>query len=119
MNTRIVAFAIPLLLAAAPALADDQVPMSVTVGYSDLDLTSKSGVARLDRRLDNAIDQVCGDTRSILSLTERLSIGACARDTLADIGPQRQAAIDSANGRAPTVEVAMAGKKMRIAARRN
>lgn len=120
MNTRIVALAIPLLVIGTPALADtDQVPLSVTVGYADLDLTSQQGVKRLDRRLDQAIDQVCGDPRALLAMSERISIHACARDTLADVTPQRQAAIDRANGRAPTVEVAMAGQRMRIAARRN
>lgn len=119
MNIRIVALVIPLLVVGAPALAEDQVPLSVTVGYTDLDLTSPAGVSRLDRRLDNAIEQVCGDHRGILALTERLAIGACARETMADVAPQRQAAIDRANGQRPTVEVAMAGKVMRIAARRN
>ena len=43
---------------ASPAHAQE---LTVSVGYSDLDLASESGVARLDHRIDSAIATVCDD----------------------------------------------------------
>ncbi len=45
-------------LMAGPALA--ATPDTVKVSYADLDLHSRAGVARLDRRLEAAINRVCG-----------------------------------------------------------
>ena len=52
---------IPLVLVASiaainPAHAED----GRFVGYGDLDLTSPAGQSALDRRIENAVRQVCG-----------------------------------------------------------
>ena len=50
-----------LLLAAVPAFADDKpVAPSTRVVTSDLDLTTAKGQSVLDRRLNAAVDLVCG-----------------------------------------------------------
>lgn len=43
---------------AAPAAAE--APASVAVKYSDLNLTSSAGQARLERRIDKAARSICG-----------------------------------------------------------
>ena len=43
-------------IAATPASAED---VSVNVPYADLDLTGPAGSAKLEARIDAAVDQVC------------------------------------------------------------
>ena len=100
-------FFVPAALAAAalaaPAHAQD---LSVSVGYGDLDLTSQTGVARLDRRIDAAVDRVCDDQIGQRSLSAVLATGKCARNAWADVETPRQLAIERARGRVPSVEIA-------------
>lgn len=94
-------FTVPLVLVAALAGTAHAQEISVPVDYSDLDLTSASGVARLDDRIDSAVDQVCGETLGQKSLSERLAIRSCVRDARVSVRDPRRFAIDRANGKLP------------------
>ena len=56
-------FLLPILLlsAASPALAEPAQPVISFVQVGDLDLASAAGQRTLDRRLSQAIVEVCGD----------------------------------------------------------
>lgn len=54
--------AVALAVMAAPAAATD-VTTSVMVRYGDLDLSTRTGQERLERRLDRAARSACGMTR--------------------------------------------------------
>ncbi len=82
-----------LLLAAQPTLAAPVTEARVPV--ADLDLTSRSGVRELDRRLERAAATVCGSRTSVW-LAERAAVVACMRDALARARPARDAAIAQA-----------------------
>ena len=95
---RRIAFALAALTAAVPALAiaADE-PTTVHVYYGDLNLTSESGIAALDRRLDRAVERVCGNG-SVRSLTENRAVARCERETRNSIREDREFAIAKANG---------------------
>lgn len=98
-NLRAIAFALAALTATVPSLAQarGEAP-SEKVYYGDLNLTSEAGVKVLDRRLDRAVERVCG-TSSVRSLqTERLA-ERCREDTWASIRDDREVAIAHANNR--------------------
>jgi UrcA family protein len=52
---------------------------SRVVEYSDLNLTTQSGIERLYRRIGSAADAVCGVDSGVKTLHERFSSRACAR----------------------------------------
>jgi UrcA family protein len=58
---RMVAFVLPVLFMVDAAFAADavEVPPSVTVRFSDLNLNSTEGVASLYKRIENAAAEVC------------------------------------------------------------
>ncbi|MFB0610761.1 UrcA family protein [Aurantiacibacter poecillastricola] len=103
MNTNFKTFvavgvaAIGLAHLAAPSLvlAQDEVRQEY-VDYRDLNLQTEEGVATLDARLKRAIKMVCkarGHT-----LYEILAERDCQRATQASVSPQREFAINQANG---------------------
>ena len=96
------------LLAATLSAAHAQ-DASVRVSYADLDLTSDSGVARFDTRIDSAVKTVCGDQIGQKPLSTVLAIRRCGRLTRADVATPRQIAIARARGQIPSVELASAG----------
>jgi UrcA family protein len=100
---------------AAPAHAQD---LSVSVGYGDLDLSGDTGVARLDRRIDAAIDTVCGNTMGQQPLSRVMAIRKCTKETRADVSGPRQIAIAKARGQVPSVELASAGSAGKLVVRR-
>ena len=106
-----------LLATAIPTAAQAQ-DASVRVTYADLDLTSDGGVQSLDHRIAAAIKQVCGDRMGQKPLSTVLAIRRCDRLTRADIDAPRQVAIDRAQGRQPSVEMAAAGSFAIVARRR-
>lgn len=63
---------IAALMVAAPAFAN-----SVTVSYSDLDLTSPAGQATLEHRIDTAARQACGGSPDGNDLTSTSRFYAC------------------------------------------
>ncbi|HYZ47279.1 MAG TPA: UrcA family protein [Sphingomonas sp.] len=90
--------------AAIPAHAEIGAPRSVLVRYSDLDLTSETGKARLNKRIAFAAETVCGPA-DMLSYQSRMATAACQSDAIA-----------SANR--GLVEVfAQAGRPIRVSAR--
>ena len=105
------------LLAAGLSVPVQAQDVSVSVGYGDLDLTSETGVARLDRRIGAAVDRVCGDHRDQLEISAVRAVRKCARLTLEDVQGPRQIAIERARGRNPSVELA-AGGAVPVTARR-
>jgi UrcA family protein len=87
------AFILPLAAAllAAPALAEDAPQLRVS--YADLDLSTREGAARLERRVAAAAKVVCGvaDTRDIAMQTKTR---ACRKAALASAqAPMRQAVL--------------------------
>ena len=83
-----------LVLASAPALAQ---PPSATVRTADLDLATPSGVARLDRRIDRAVEEICG-TAVAADLDGLAAIGRCRAATMKSVSGQRAMLIAHAGG---------------------
>ena len=90
---------IPVVLfssfAASPAFAQE----SRSVAFADLDLSTPAGVATLDRRIEGAVRQVCGNYFPN-SPASREEVLRCRRDTLASIYSQRSDAIAQSQTRA-------------------
>ena len=108
----------PLFAAALVTTAHAQ-EASVQVGYADLDLTTSSGVSRLDNRIDAGVKAVCGDRTGQKPLSTVLAIRRCGRLTRADVATPRQIAIARARGQVPSVELASAkGFRFAVTARR-
>ena len=68
--------------AMAPAHAEIGAPRSVVVRYSDLDLTSENGQARLHKRIAFAAETVCGPA-DMLNYQSRYATAACENDAIA------------------------------------
>jgi len=94
------------LLAAAPVAANAQTApqtgASVTIGYADLNLASRSGVAELDRRIARAIDKVCPSiqTRRLATLQ---AVETCKAAAHQSVALQRDKALAARTG---TIQVA-------------
>ena len=108
-------FVLAPLLAGALAVSAQAQEASVRVGYGDLDLTSETGVTRFDRRIEAAVEQVCGDRMGQKALSAVLAIRKCSREAQADIASPRQIAIDRARGKDPSVHLAAASPTSRPA----
>jgi len=93
-NLPAIAFALAALTA-TPAIA--QGANSVKVPYGDLNLGSQTGIAALDRRLDRAVERVCGYA-PIQDLSARRRIEQCRAETWQSIQDDRQVAIARATG---------------------
>lgn len=78
------------LAAADPAFAQDRI-----VSYADLDLNSPAGQEALDRRITNAIEQVCGRPYPT-DLQSRQQVQRCRSETLATVQAQRNDALAQA-----------------------
>ncbi len=83
----------PILFAAAalasaisvsPVFAKPVQPDVRVVSYADLDLSSNSGQARLERRIEAAVRDVCGDAPSF-DLARRNSVRECIVETRAHV----------------------------------
>lgn len=83
----------PILFAAAtfaaafsfsPAVASTADPGVRTVSYADLDLNSAAGRARLERRIADAVREVCGAAPSF-DLARRRAVRHCRTDTRANV----------------------------------
>jgi UrcA family protein len=68
-------------LAATPAVAQSE-PVSVTVSYADLNLTTEAGRARLDRRIRIAAAAVCSPREMGVHL--RAAYDNCCKDAATD-----------------------------------
>jgi len=81
-------FAAASLAAAAnlsPAFAKPITPEVRTVAYGDLDLSTAAGRTRLDRRIQAAVREVCGDTAPSFDLARRHAVRDCIAETRANV----------------------------------
>ena len=76
-----------LTAAAAPAFAAPPAAQTRIVSYADLDLGSAAGRARLERRIDNAVRDVCGRAAPT-DLNGLALVQLCRAETLADATAQ-------------------------------
>ncbi|HYD12404.1 MAG TPA: UrcA family protein [Allosphingosinicella sp.] len=83
----------PVLFAAAafasavslsPAFAKPIAPEVRVVSYADLDLSTAAGQARLDRRIEAAVRDVCGEAASF-DLARRQAVQDCIAETRANV----------------------------------
>lgn len=63
-------------------------PAAATASASGIDLTSADGRARFDRRIERAVNAVCGDTSSANALGWK-QVKACREATLASARSRR------------------------------
>lgn len=98
-------FALSLAASLALALPAAAQEVSVAVPYGDLDLSSDSGIDRLDTRIRHAIESICGNPADETALPAKRSVRRCGKDALELVQDERQVAIAQARGRA-YVEVA-------------
>lgn len=69
-------------LLATPAIAAEPQGETIAVRYSDLDLSTEAGQRALERRLENAAEEVCGiDSRAGFALPSTESM-RCYRETV-------------------------------------
>lgn len=95
--TLIVAAIAATLASAVPVTAADNMfdSSSRTVRYDDLDLRNESGRQRLQERISNAVEAVCGH-KSERSLAEKMAANRCRAATMAMVQPKYVAAIRTA-----------------------
>jgi UrcA family protein len=90
-------------IAATPAAADQ----GRRVSYADLDLTSESGIATLDARIDRAVRQICGSA-SPSDLRGRHYVQRCRTETRASVQARRSDALAQARDR--SIQLASRGE---------
>ena len=83
-----------LVLASAPTLAQ---PPAGTVRYSDLDLGTPAGIAKLDRRIDRAVAQLCGSAFPT-DLDARAEVDRCRMQTMQSVSGPRATLLAHAGG---------------------
>ncbi|MDP9422413.1 MAG: UrcA family protein [Pseudomonadota bacterium] len=86
-----------LAFAATPALAEQPVTVISTVQTADLDLASAKGQRALDRRLSQAVKEVCG-TASDVDIAGKNDVRRCRTETLASLASERDQRIARASG---------------------
>ena len=94
MNTRtaILAAALGALTLTTPALAKSSEQAGIQ--YTDLDLTTKAGQAKLDRRIDSAAKSACGMDRVVTGrVTPSTEARACYERAKATAHEQVAAAV--------------------------
>jgi len=91
----------PILFAAAalasaisvsPAFAKPATPDVRIVSYADLDLSSSAGQARLERRIQAAVREVCGEAPSF-DLARRKAVRDCIAETSTNVRRPAPAAL--------------------------
>ena len=82
----------PAGLAAQPAADAEQA--SIRVSFADLDLGSPAGRATFDRRIERAIDVLCGQPDRNLDMAT--PVFKCRAAAQASASPQRQLAVAAA-----------------------
>ena len=89
---------IPIVLVASLAGISSAQADTRRVSFADLDLTSPAGQAQLDRRLEDAVRQVCGSAYPV-DLQTVTEVQRCRRETRANIQAQRNDALAQAHNR--------------------
>ena len=92
-----------LAFTATPALAEPPVTVSTTVQTADLDLSSKAGQRALDRRLSQAVIELCG-TASDADPAGKNEVRKCQKETFARVASDRDQRIAAASNQ--PIEVA-------------
>jgi UrcA family protein len=92
-----------LAFTATPALAEPPVTVSTTVQTADLDLSSKVGQRALDRRLSQAVIELCG-TASDADPAGKNEVRKCQKKTFAQAKLERDQRIADASNQ--PIEVA-------------
>ena len=94
-----------LAFTAAPAAAEAPAgSATVAVQHADLDLNSRAGVAKLDRRIRAAVETACGTT-SDFDVRGKNEVKRCRVDSLEAVAAQRDKVIATAQ-RASQVQLA-------------
>jgi UrcA family protein len=83
-----------LILASAPAPAR---PPAGSVRYSDLDLATPAGIAMLDRRIDRAVERLCGAAYPT-DLDAQAQIAGCRSETMKSVSSSRAILLAHAGG---------------------
>ena len=96
------AFAAAFLVAPAQAQSGSAQPASLSVEYSDLDLSNPADVRRLDRRIEIAAEQACGPVSSA-DPEGRIEVRRCRNNTRQAALRQRDRAIAAAQMGSSTV----------------
>jgi UrcA family protein len=114
-NTRLAALAVVAAAAAAaicgPAIAQPaEAPMSVTVGYADLNLNSAGGARILLHRIQTAADQSCGGAPDIHALSLRTGFDHCRNDAVGQAVIRVNAPMLSAAAKGAEAPVVLAGR---------
>ena len=84
-----------LLAFAVPAIAETA---RVPVSYSGLDLTTPAGVAALDARIENAVQEICGQPFPA-GLQSRFAVQRCQAEARSSVQSQRATALAQAQTR--------------------
>lgn len=85
-----------LAFTATQALAETPLVATSIVQTSDLDLSSQSGQRALDRRLNQAVKEVCG-IASDVDVAGKNDVRRCRAETLASLAEQRDQRIAAAS----------------------
>jgi UrcA family protein len=91
-------FAALLVSAATPAIAEPVEPVTSLVQIGDLNLTSEAGQRTLDKRLTQAIIEVCGDP-SPADLVGQNKARSCRQDLRASLDVERDQRIAAASSK--------------------
>jgi UrcA family protein len=94
-----------LLSAATPAIAEPAEPVTSLVQVGDLDLSSQAGQRTLDKRLTQAIVEVCGDP-SPADLVGQNKARDCRQDLRSRLDVER----DQRNARASPAPIRVAAR---------
>ena len=82
---------------AVPAIAEQPILASSTVQTADLDLTTAKGQQALDRRLQQAVKEVCGKSSDV-DVAGKNDVRRCRAETLADLSSERDLRVARASG---------------------
>ena len=86
-----------LAFSATPTLAEPPVVATSIVETADLDLSSQAGQRALDRRLNQAVKEVCG-IASDADVAGKNDVRRCRVETLANLANERDQRIARASG---------------------
>ncbi|MBD2841469.1 UrcA family protein [Erythrobacter rubeus] len=112
MNTFIKKAALALSLAAIPAAvfaAPEE--HTIAVSYADLNLATDEGTAILDRRIDNAIEKICGGPAP-RDVNAGMKVRRCMAKTKLTVSGQRDLAVKTYR----TNQLAASDRSIRFAA---
>jgi UrcA family protein len=95
---------IALFSTVAPSLAQEETA-SVTVSYADLNLQTPAGAASLERRVHQAVYEVCG-SEDDRDLSDWFAQRKCRADALKDARAKMNQAVAAARGQVQFAAVA-------------